>query len=80
MPRAAPEPQPTLGKAIRRLRERAGLSQEALGLQAKVHPTWISNLERGNSNPSWGTVKRIAEALDVTLMELVALVERIETE
>jgi transcriptional regulator with XRE-family HTH domain len=79
MAKVAPDPQPTLGKALRQLRERAGLSQEALGHKAGVHPTWISALERGQSNPAWGTVRRVAAALDVTLMELVALIERLDT-
>jgi transcriptional regulator with XRE-family HTH domain len=69
------EPQPGLGRAIRQLRTERGLSQEELGLRAEIHPTWISHLESGRNNPAWGSVRRIAAALDVKLAELAALAE-----
>jgi transcriptional regulator with XRE-family HTH domain len=78
--RTAREPQPALGQAIRRLRHRAGVSQEELGHSAGVHPTWVSKIESGRNNPAWGTVRRLAAGLDVPLLELVALIERIELE
>lgn len=71
------EPQPGLGRAIRELREAAGLSQEELAHQADIHPTWISHLESGRNNPSWGTVRRIAAALGVRLSELASLAEQL---
>jgi transcriptional regulator with XRE-family HTH domain len=74
------EPQPALGKAIRRVRERVGLTQEELGLRAGIHPSWVSHIENGGNNPAWGTVRRLAAALDVKMLELVALAERIELE
>lgn len=74
------DPQPALGLAVRRVREREGLTQEQLGLDAGIHPTWISALESGRSNPAWGTVRRLATALGVKPLELVALAERIELE
>src|SRR5215475_13593949 len=45
--RTAREPQPALGQALRRLRQRAGVSQEELGHCAGVHPTWVSKIESG---------------------------------
>ena len=72
------EPQPGLGRAIRQLRTERGLSQEELGLRAEIHPTWISHLESGRNNPAWGSVRRIAAALDVKLAELAALAEELE--
>jgi transcriptional regulator with XRE-family HTH domain len=76
----AREPQPELGRAIRRIRERSGMSQETLAHRAGIHPTWISKIERGHNNPAWGTVRHLAAALDVSLLELVAVIERIELE
>lgn len=76
----ARERQPALGKAIGQIREREGLSQEELGHRAGIHPTWISKIEGGHNNPAWGTVRRLANALDVKMLELVALTERIELE
>jgi transcriptional regulator with XRE-family HTH domain len=74
------ERQPALGRAIRELRTRRGISQEALAHDADIHPTWISHLESGRNNPSWGTVRRICRALGVPLSDLVALVEQYERE
>ncbi len=70
------EPQPDLGRAIRHLRTERKLTQRALAEQADIHATWLSHLEAGRVNPSWGTVRRIAVALDVRLSELAAEAER----
>jgi transcriptional regulator with XRE-family HTH domain len=69
------EPQPALGQAIRRLRTERGLSQEALGHLAEIHPTWISHIESGRANPAWGTVRRIAAVFEVPLSGIVLLAE-----
>lgn len=74
------EPQPTLGRAIRRLRKERGLSQEELGHLAEIHPTWISHIESGRTNPAWGTVRRIAQVFEVRLSEIVLLAERLADE
>jgi transcriptional regulator with XRE-family HTH domain len=58
------DPQPGLGKAIRLTRKRNGLTQVALGSIADIHPTWISHIESGRINPTWGNVRRIADGLD----------------
>ena len=68
-----PDPQPALGQAIRQLRNKRGLSQEDLAHAAGVTTGTISAIERGNSNPTWGTVKSIARALDVSMPELAKL-------
>jgi transcriptional regulator with XRE-family HTH domain len=69
------EPQPALGQAIRRLRKERQLSQEELGHRAEIHPTWISHIESGRTNPAWGTVRRIAKVFEVRLSEVVLLAE-----
>lgn len=71
-----PDPQPALGEAIRQLRNKRGLSQEDLAHAAGVTTGTVSTIERGNSNPTWGTVKRIAQALGVTIVELAKLSQR----
>lgn len=38
----------------------------------------LSLIERGKSNPTWATVKRIARALDVSMGKLAALIEKHE--
>jgi transcriptional regulator with XRE-family HTH domain len=72
------EPQIGLSKAIRQLRREEHLSQEALGLRADIHPTWISHMESGRVNPTWGNVRRIAIGLRVPLHVLAALAEDLE--
>ena len=72
------DPQIGLGKAIRALRAEAELSQETLGQRADIHPTWISHIESGRINPTWGNVRRIARGLDVELAQLAALAEDFE--
>jgi len=79
MPRRE-EPQIGLAQAIRRLRKEARLSQEALGLRADIHPTWMSHIESGRVNPTWGNVRRIAIGLEVPLPELAELAESLERE
>lgn len=72
------DPQIGLGKAIRQLRQERELSQEALGNQAEIHPTWISHIESGRINPTWGNVRRIAIGLKVPLEQLAALADEFE--
>lgn len=72
------DPQFGLGKAIRRLRTDRRLTQEALGLRSEIHPTWISHLESGRINPTWGNMRRIAYGLEVPLSELARLAEDLE--
>jgi transcriptional regulator with XRE-family HTH domain len=67
------QPQPALGKAIRQLRRDRGVSQEALAYEAGVTSGTLSLIERGLSNPTWGTVKGIAAALNVSIVELAKL-------
>jgi transcriptional regulator with XRE-family HTH domain len=72
------EPQDGLGQAIRRLRTDRGWSQEALAEAAGLHLTWISELESGQVNPSWGTTRRLAAALEVRHAVLATLAEELQ--
>ncbi len=68
--RRSDQPQPALGKAIRQLRDKRGMTQEALAHAAGVTVGHLSMIERGHSNPTWATVKAIAGALDVSIIEV----------
>jgi transcriptional regulator with XRE-family HTH domain len=70
------QPQPALGRAIRELRRKQGKTLKELAPQAGV--TWgtLGVIERGEANPTWGTVSGIADALDVSLGELAKLTEK----
>ena len=52
--------QPALGKAICQLRDKRSMTQEALAHAAGVNVGHLSTIERGYSNPTWGTVGRIS--------------------
>lgn len=73
------QPQPALGKAIKALRERRGTTQEALAYEAGLTTGTLSLVERGLSNPSWGTVKAIAKSLEVSMAELAKLATKLES-
>jgi predicted transcriptional regulator len=72
------DPQIGLARAIRKLRTDGEMTQEALGFLADIHPTWISRIESGRINPTWGNVRRIAAGLCVPLPVLAALAEELE--
>jgi transcriptional regulator with XRE-family HTH domain len=66
-----------LGAAIQRLREEAGMSQEALADRSDVHLTHIGGLERGVRNPSYSTLLRLAMALETRVGPLATLADRL---
>jgi len=68
------------GGALRSLRTRRGLSQEALGHEIRSGRTYISQLERGERGPSLKMLFRLSPALDSTPSEIVRRVERILAE
>ncbi len=72
------QPQPALGAAIRQLRNKRGVTQEDLAHDAGVTTGTLSLIERGKSNPAWGTVKSIAAALGVTVADVAKLAEKHE--
>jgi transcriptional regulator with XRE-family HTH domain len=56
---------------VRRLREARGLSQQRMAeLSGIPRPTWAS-LESGGANPTLSVLSRAADALDVSIEELV---------
>lgn len=64
-----------MGDAVRRLREEAGLSQEELAARVGRASSWLSQVESGNRDPSWGDVRRLARALGVSLETLADIAE-----
>ena len=68
-------PDPRFARAIRDLRERSDLSQEAVAHGAGLTVSAYARIERGEANPTWTTVTQIARGLNVSLAELTAAVE-----
>jgi transcriptional regulator with XRE-family HTH domain len=65
-----------LGRALRELRDRAGLRQDELGGRLAIDATYISQIENGRRGVRWHTVMRFLRALDVSVGDLAALVEK----
>lgn len=66
------QPVSPLAENIRRWRERRGLSASALARDAGVSKSTVSELERGNGNPSLDTLWALAKTLNVSLGSLFA--------
>ncbi len=72
---ASPAFQVALGLAVKARRQELGLTQEQLANDTELHQRWISNVETGKRNPSYGSLRRLAAGLD---MHVSALVRRAE--
>ena len=60
-----------LGKRIAALRSARDISQGGLAERIGSTPQWISQLERGTRSPTVHTLVKLANALDVSLGELL---------
>jgi transcriptional regulator with XRE-family HTH domain len=56
---------------LKRLREERGLSQVKLAARADLNPATVNQIERGVRNASPGTLRKLAEALGVSLVDLI---------
>lgn len=59
------------GKNLRLCRQKAGLSQEELGVRASVGQGRVSKLERGVHEPQLETTLKLADALSIPLGDLL---------
>jgi transcriptional regulator with XRE-family HTH domain len=66
------------GAAVRELRACRAMSQEELGFRAKLHRNYVGALERGEINPTFRTLRTLADGLDVELSSLIRLYEERE--
>jgi len=64
-----------LGEVIRDLRQEAGLSQVVFGEKCGFYQTYLSRIENGSANPTINAIEVIADALDVSIFELMEKVE-----
>lgn len=64
-----------LGTAIRELRESRDLTLEALALVAGLHPTHLSAIELGHTNPGWEKLRSLADAFEIDTSALVRSAE-----
>ncbi|MFC3414679.1 helix-turn-helix domain-containing protein [Algoriphagus hitonicola] len=57
------------GKKVRQIRKDKGVSQEKLAELAELDRTYISGIENGKRNVSIETIFKIAEALNIPVIE-----------
>lgn len=60
-----------VGRNLARLRRERGLTQEELEVRSGLSQQYLSSLERGQRNPTVITLYEIAQALEVSHIELV---------
>lgn len=59
-----------LGRRIRNLRQAKGWTQQELGEYADMNYKFLGEIERGQQNPSFNVMMKIAGALGVEMAEL----------
>jgi transcriptional regulator with XRE-family HTH domain len=63
------------GLAVRIFRERRGWNQAELSRASGIDRAYISRIETGGADPGLRVQRRLAEALEVSLTELIAQAE-----
>jgi transcriptional regulator with XRE-family HTH domain len=66
----------SVGEEVRKLRTELGISQELLAEKAGLHRNAIGRLERGSLNPTFSTLKSVADKLNTSLSSLIGAAER----
>lgn len=66
-----PTPREVFARNVTAAREKAGLTQEALGWAAGLHQTEIARIEKGTRNPGLETIVKVATGLGVPPADLL---------
>lgn len=64
------------GRRLREVRQKRGLTQQAVADLAGMSLTYISNMEHGFKVPSLTTIIRLAVALNCKVMDLVGAFDK----
>jgi transcriptional regulator with XRE-family HTH domain len=64
------------GRRLREVRQKRGLTQQAVADLAGMSLTYISNMEHGFKVPSLTTIIRLAVALDCKVVDLVGAFDK----
>ncbi len=64
-----------LGRAVKELRIRRGLSQELLGLRSGLHRNYVGAIERGEINPTFKVLMKLSQGLEFELSTIMRLWE-----
>lgn len=64
-----------VGEILRQVREAHQLRQKELARRAGLHPGTISRIERGQVDPTYETLQKIAAAYQLTVPRLLSYLE-----
>lgn len=64
-----------VGEILRRVREAHKLHQKELAARAGLHPGTISRIERGQVDPTYETLRKIAAAYNLSVPRLLSYPE-----
>ena len=64
-----------VGKRVKELRNKVGISQEELADNAHLDRTYITSVERGKRNISIVNIEKLTKALQVSLAEFFSFSE-----
>jgi transcriptional regulator with XRE-family HTH domain len=67
-----------IGRALRALRDHAGVTQEQLAARLHIDATYVSRIERGRRGVQWLTIQRFLRALRADLHQLADAVAEAE--
>jgi quercetin dioxygenase-like cupin family protein/DNA-binding XRE family transcriptional regulator len=68
---ATPDPLAGLGERMARARHDRGLTLAAVAARSGMSPAYVSQVENGSANPTLRALRRIAEAIDTDVGQLV---------
>jgi DNA-binding XRE family transcriptional regulator len=71
-------PREALAFAIRAARQRAGVSQQQLADAADLSLRTIEDAEENRVDPKWGTLRKIAKGIGISLEVLLDAAEELE--
>lgn len=60
-----------LGEAVRYFRVEAGMSQEALALEAEIDRSYLGGIERGEHNVALMNLVKLSQALKISVARLI---------
>ncbi|HXP37474.1 MAG TPA: helix-turn-helix transcriptional regulator [Solirubrobacteraceae bacterium] len=75
MPRSYSDEDKALGRALRQLRETAGLTQDQAGDAVGVRGAHVSEVERAQRGVRWDTLRALLRAYGATLHDLAKILD-----
>ena len=72
-----PEISKALGEAIDFLRKERRMTKTSLAIRADLEDRYVRAIIKGEKNPTIYVLKALCEALEISLSEMVSLVEKI---